>query len=68
MGYLDANPGLTMVIMAGVGHAWKKGIPSQVRKRSSLPYTVLLPEIPGRIEREKIGAGDADYLIVDLRA
>jgi len=34
--YLESNPDSTMVILAGTGHAWKKGIPEQLRQRSSL--------------------------------
>ena len=66
LGYLQAHPGLAMIILAGTGHAWKKGIPAQLRKRSPLPYTVFLPEIPGEIEERRIGTGDADYLLLNL--
>jgi hypothetical protein len=55
-----------MIILAGTGHAWKKGIPAQLRLRSSLPYAVILPEAPDAVEKTTITANDADYLILDL--
>jgi uncharacterized iron-regulated protein len=63
--YLKANPERSMVLLAGNGHAWKKGIPEQIRKRSSLPHAVILPSIPGYIEPGIVTDKDADYLILD---
>ena len=64
--YLQAHPNYSLALLAGTGHAWKKGIPEQIRRRSRLPYTVLLPHIPGNIEPESISAEDADYILLDL--
>ena len=61
--YLDANPGRTLVILAGTGHTWKPGIPRQIRLRSSLPQLVVLPLIPGAIEPGITTLADADYII-----
>jgi uncharacterized iron-regulated protein len=60
--YLKANPGVSMVLLAGTGHAWKKGIPEQIRRRSSLPYVVVLPQIENAVENENITLDDADYI------
>ncbi len=61
--YLNAHPKHTMVVLAGNGHAWKPGIPDQVRQRSQLPFRVILPEIPGQLESESATTKDADYLV-----
>jgi uncharacterized iron-regulated protein len=62
--YLKANPGVTMVLLTGTGHAWKQGIPYQIRERADIPVAVLLPEVPERIEPGKIGSDDTDYIIL----
>lgn len=64
--YLAAHPEHVVVILAGSGHAWKYGIPEQVRRRSEVPFRVLLPEIPGRISEEDATAVEADYLMLGL--
>jgi uncharacterized iron-regulated protein len=56
------HPESAIVVLAGNGHAWKHGIPAQVRKRSDFAYRVILPEIPGRADRGKVTTEDADYL------
>ncbi len=40
MEYLEKNPGRTMVVLAGIGHAWKRGIPEQLAGLSRYPYKV----------------------------
>lgn len=62
MAFLTKHPEFTVVVLAGSGHAWKHGIPAQVSKRSDRSYRVILPEIPGRAERDKVTSEDADYL------
>ena len=60
--FLDENPDFVVVVVAGSGHAWKQGIPVQIRSRSALPFRVILPRIPGRVERENVTVNEADYL------
>jgi uncharacterized iron-regulated protein len=62
MGFLSNHPKLSVIVLAGSGHAWKHGIPDQVSKRSNLSYRVILPEIPDRAERGKVSQEDTDYL------
>ena len=62
--YLKDNPTHTVVVLAGSGHAWKRGIPDQIRQQSDLSYRVILPEIPGRLESEEVTLDDTDYLWV----
>ena len=64
--YLEKNPESTVVVIAGSGHAWKKGIPAQIRSRSELPFRVILPEIPGRVDRNHIALSEADYVWLGL--
>lgn len=63
--YLKENPDAVVVIVAGNGHVWKGGIPAQIKKRSDLPHTVILPEIPGITEPGMIDSDDADYLFLN---
>jgi uncharacterized iron-regulated protein len=61
--YAKAHPGQVVVVITGNGHAWKGGIPEQIKKRSDLPYRVLLPRIPGVVDPERVDVKDADYLL-----
>lgn len=61
--YLQSNPERVMVLLTGIGHALKLGIPAQIKRRSDIPHTVILPETPGYISPEKITSEDADFLI-----
>ncbi len=63
--YLSANPDTVMVILAGTGHVRKQAIPAQISKRSDVPYAVILPEVPGSIERNTVSSEDADYIFLD---
>jgi uncharacterized iron-regulated protein len=60
--FLKEHPESTMVVLAGNGHAWKRGIPAQLSRGAPLPYRVILPEIPGRLDRQTVRLDDADYL------
>jgi uncharacterized iron-regulated protein len=63
--YLKKNPSQHMVVLAGAGHAWKRGIPGQVKQLSlTLTYKVILPHIPGEIDKKHIHIGDADYVVL----
>jgi uncharacterized iron-regulated protein len=64
VGFLQKNPERTIVVITGNGHAWKRGIPEQVRLLSApIRQRVILPFIPGRIESRFLSVGDADYLL-----
>ena len=63
--FLKENPNYTVVILAGSGHAWKRGIPEQVRRQSDLTFRVVLPETP-TLDRESVKLEDTDYLWLDL--
>jgi len=62
--YLNAHPNRVMIALAGSGHVLKYGMPEQVRRFSKIPYIVILPKAHGWFERDKIGASEADYMLV----
>jgi uncharacterized iron-regulated protein len=64
--FLATHPEHTMVVLTGSGHAWKYGIPEQIRREAEIPYRVLLPEIPGRVEVGSITPAETDYLMLGL--
>ncbi|UCF56152.1 MAG: ChaN family lipoprotein, partial [Deltaproteobacteria bacterium] len=66
LSYLKTSRKYSMVLLAGTGHAWKKGIPEQISQRSKLPSTVILPQVPGRIEPGAVTEKDMDYIVLDL--
>lgn len=67
LAYRAANPGVSLVVLAGSGHAWKRGIPAQMARLGAAPVTrVVLPELPGRADRTSVVRDDADYLWLDL--
>ncbi len=59
--YLEKNPGKKMVVLAGSGHAWKRGIPEQLEKLSKIEYLVVLPE-DSETDSFSITSKDADYV------
>jgi uncharacterized iron-regulated protein len=63
--YLKQNPNRSMVLIAGNGHTRKQAIPAQVRQRSELPMTVILPEVPGVIDDKTLNPTDADLIFLD---
>ncbi len=63
--YLNSNPDTVMVILAGTGHVRKQAIPAKIRSRSDMPYTVILPEVPGHIEKSTVNRKDADYIFME---
>jgi uncharacterized iron-regulated protein len=64
--YLKNNPDKTAVVLAGNGHAWKYGIPTQIADLGYKDVLVLLPEVRGRLSRDQVTPADADYLWLDF--
>jgi uncharacterized iron-regulated protein len=63
--YLKKDPGKTVVVITGNGHAWKRGIPEQVRLLSEkTAVRVVLPNIPGHIDPGHLTTEDADYILL----
>jgi uncharacterized iron-regulated protein len=66
--FLKKNPDKIIVVITGNGHAWKRGIPEQIRALSGgIRYKVILPEIPGYIDPQNITIEDADYILSGWR-
>lgn len=65
MNFLKKNPGTIIVVLAGTDHAMKIGVPEQIRRQSAYRSTVILPEMPGRIERMSMTTDDCDYLLLE---
>jgi uncharacterized iron-regulated protein len=66
LAYLNKNPDALVVVLTGVGHAQKAAIPRQIDARSTLPYAVILPEVPGKIDAQTVSKKEADYIMLDL--
>lgn len=64
MDFLKDNPDRTLVVLAGSGHAWKPGIPEQVRLHSQLSFAVILPEIEDHVKSGSVTEREADYLML----
>ena len=64
--HLEQHPDQVMVLLAGSGHARKMGIPYQVKSRSPIPFTVLLPHTPNIFEPANLIIADADFIIMPL--
>jgi uncharacterized iron-regulated protein len=63
--YQKKNPGKTVVVITGNGHAWKRGIPEQVRfLNEKTSVKVVLPHIPGHIDPSAMSPADADYILL----
>ncbi|MEW6570230.1 MAG: ChaN family lipoprotein [Nitrospirota bacterium] len=64
--FLRKNLQKTVIVLTGNGHAWKGGIPSQVSKLSrDILYSVLLPEVAGHIDPQRMSVVDADYILLE---
>jgi uncharacterized iron-regulated protein len=59
--FLKNNPEKQIVVIAGGGHAMKRGIPRRVDELESTKIRVVMPLIPGKGGNLK---EDADYLVV----
>jgi uncharacterized iron-regulated protein len=52
-----------VVVLTGVGHAWRRGIPEQLTRYAKLHSRIVLPAVPGDLERSTVTSEDADYLV-----
>lgn len=64
LNFLEENPNRTVVVLAGIGHSWRRGIPEQIGKWSKLRYKVILPEVPDQIDKNTVTPQDADYILL----
>lgn len=64
IGFLKKHPGTTVIVLTGVGHAWKRGIPEQIARESKYTFKVIMPLVPGQIEQDSVTVQDADYVML----
>jgi uncharacterized iron-regulated protein len=62
--YRKTHPGQKVVVLAGVGHAWKRGIPEQIARGSKYAVKVVMPRVPDQIDEETVSVRDTDYLLL----
>ena len=62
--FMKENPGKKAVVLAGVGHAWRRGIPEQVSLLSAFRTRVVLPVMSDQVDLKSITADDADYVVL----
>ena len=61
--YLEANPAVLVVVIAGNSHSWRPGIPVQLsRFGNDVDYRIILPEVPPVQTRHSIDKTITDYL------
>lgn len=66
--HMRKHPGARIVVITGISHAWKMGIPEQIRQLSAgAHYRVLLPEVTGAVEPGTLSTEEADYLLLKQR-
>ncbi|HEY5975711.1 MAG TPA: ChaN family lipoprotein [Geobacteraceae bacterium] len=58
---LTADPGLTMVVITGVGHAMKNAVAARLTARTGMSTRVIVPVVEGMFEA--MGEGEADYFV-----
>jgi uncharacterized iron-regulated protein len=62
--FMKANPGKKAVVLAGVGHAWRRGIPEQLSLLSTYRTRVVLPLVSDQVELKGVTVEDADYVVL----
>jgi uncharacterized iron-regulated protein len=61
--YMGRNPGKTVVVLTGKGHAMKPGIPRELRQEGGVKFRVILPE-DEIFRRGTVTVAYTDYLII----
>lgn len=60
--FLGKNPDRTVVVLAGLFHSWKHGIPERVRMQSSATTAVIVPSGPDSPFGHELTREDADFI------
>lgn len=64
LSYHKREPQRLVVVLTGVGHAMKRGIPYEIQELAPLPLKVVIPRLaPGA--RNSLDDSDADYYLTD---
>lgn len=62
--YLEKKPDRVVVVLAGVGHAMRRGVPDEVERLRPLTIRVVMPKLH-EAAAEPLEKRDADYMVVD---
>jgi len=62
--FMKEHPERVIVVLAGAGHSWKRGIPEQLEDVSKGGLSVILPEVPGNLDKIGVLSQDADYILL----
>jgi uncharacterized iron-regulated protein len=61
--YQQRNPGRTMIVLTGVGHALRPGIPAYAQELNRGSYRIVIPELED-LTRSTATTADLDYLLL----
>ena len=61
--FLEKHPEKKVVVLAGIGHCAKTGIPAQIRQLSGLETMVILPSVANQALGRSVTELDGDYII-----
>jgi uncharacterized iron-regulated protein len=59
--YLNRNPDRVIVVITGVGHAMRRGLPEELSALNPVSIKILMPPLH-ELAAESLQKGDADYL------
>jgi uncharacterized iron-regulated protein len=62
--FMKGHPGKKAVVLAGVGHAWRRGIPEQLSLLSDHRIGVILPVMSAHVDLKSITVEDADFVVL----
>jgi uncharacterized iron-regulated protein len=63
--YLARHPERSVTVLAGSGHAWRRGVPARLQQLApGLRSLVVLPRIDGKIAHDTVTTADADYVVL----
>ncbi|MCF8055525.1 MAG: ChaN family lipoprotein [Desulfocapsa sp.] len=63
--YLEQNPEKTLVVLAGINHCMKQGVPEYLEERSKERTLVILPAASEEVLKQPITSKNADYLLAE---
>ncbi|GFE57689.1 ChaN family lipoprotein [Geobacter sp. AOG1] len=64
LSYHQREPQRLVVVLTGVGHAMKRGIPYEIQQLAPLPVKVVIPRLTAGA-RKSLDDSDADYYLTD---
>jgi uncharacterized iron-regulated protein len=62
--YLEKNPGRTVVVITGVGHAMRRAMPTELAKASAATVGIVIP-VTGGVVPDGVAAADGDFFVAE---